>query len=268
MIDYTEVPSERQPYGRGVMPISNYCAIVFCELPHSSIHIIVLHSVSEISMYKHHNKPHYYLTSNRYVIIRFLIRLNPRRNCMKRHLTSMLVALFALIIGTGMWFMPTPISAQGYAPEAAPATRKLVLELRGKPLHWLSFSIAEYYIDNVNQENGSRARNIINGHMNRAIWRFYDDGTLEFVGGTGMPAHIRNLSGTYEYDIEREIAYVYMGTMNLEPGMTVAGAGFTGWYDPAASNVMLGYAANYTLNGYWQTVVGSFGQDMTVTYAR
>jgi hypothetical protein len=187
---------------------------------------------------------------------------------MHRRLLGTLFTLLFVLFGTLAWTMPAPVAAQEATPHTTPTTRQVVRELRGQPLHWLSFTIAEYYLDDVNQENGSRARNIINGHMNGAIWRFYDDNTLEVVGGAGMPTRIKRLSGTYEYDAENELVYVYVGKVDVEPGLHVTAAGFTGWYNPAANNVMLGYGANYNLSGHWHTVVGTFGQDMTVTYAR
>ncbi len=159
-------------------------------------------------------------------------------------------------------------AAQDYAPQTAPANRQVAFELRGQPLHWLSFSIAEYYLDDVDQENGARARALINGHMNGATWKFYNDGTLEFVGGAGMPSELKYLSGIYTYNPDNGLVSLAVGKANLEPGLNITGAGFTGWYNPAANNVMLVYAANYRLSGHWHTVMGTFGQDMTVTYIR
>jgi hypothetical protein len=93
----------------------------------------------------------------------------------------------------------------------------VVLELRGQPLHWLSFTVAEYYLDNI-----------INGHMNGAIWRFYADNTLEVVGGAGMPTQLKRLSGTYTYDAESNFYIVTAGTEQLEPSIADSRGGIYG----------------------------------------
>jgi hypothetical protein len=160
------------------------------------------------------------------------------------------------------------VAAQEATPHTSPTTRQVVLELRGQPLHMFSFSLAEYYLDGVNQENGSRARTIMKAHMHSSTWTFYDDGTLEFVGGAGMPSQLKRLSGTYTYNPDNGLASFAVGTVDMDSVVDINAAGFTGVYNPTANNVMLLYGATYNLSGHWHRVVGAFGQDMTVTYPR
>jgi hypothetical protein len=64
--------------------------------------------------------------------------------------------------------------------------------------------------------------------MNGAIWRFYDDNTLEVVGGAGMPTQLKRLSGTYTYDAESNFYIVTAGTEQLEPSIADSRGGIYG----------------------------------------
>jgi hypothetical protein len=136
---------------------------------------------------------------------------------MHRRLLGTLFTLLFVLFGTLAWTMPAPVAAQEATPHTTPTTRQVVLELRGQPLHWLSFTVAEYYLDNI-----------INGHMNGAIWRFYADNTLEVVGGAGMPTQLKRLSGTYTYDAESNFYIVTAGTEQLEPSIADSRGGIYG----------------------------------------
>jgi hypothetical protein len=186
---------------------------------------------------------------------------------MNRHrLFGMILALLTVVMVTVV-FAPVSVAAQ---EPTARNSRQLLLELRGKPLNWFSFTVAEYYIDDVDQEDGGWARDIINDHMNGSIWRFYDDGTLEFIGGAGMPVSLKYLSGSYEYDAENDVVEILVGRPGLEPNLTLSAIGFGGIYNPESDggNIMLLYAANYNQGGHWHFVTGAFSQNVRVTYPR
>lgn len=180
-------------------------------------------------------------------------------------LIGTVLALLALLMVVATFALPAPASAQEQTTESS---RKLLLELRGKPTNWFSFMIAEYYIDEVNQENGNLARDIMKSHLHGATWRFYSDNTLEFSAGTGMPFGLKKLYGTWENNKQSGTVDVFVGALGIEPNITLSAAGLGGSYDRGDGSITFGYAANYNRGGHWHFVGGLLTQDMTIIYER
>jgi hypothetical protein len=178
-------------------------------------------------------------------------------------LTIITIALMALV-SVGVTAQPAAAEEANQPNQSSP---ELLFKLRGEPLHWFSFTVAEYYLDDINQENGTRARNIINSHLEGATYRFYSDYTVEFTGGPGMPSSLKYLSGTWEYDREEGMLSFVVGRPGLEPNLTLSFGGFAGWIGED-NNLMMGYIANYNRYGHWHAVVGTLSQDVDVIYMR